>query len=278
MRKDQRLRAPAPAASVAALRKRLREAGLGRLFPEPSWRPEEGIALEPGRPLKSSAAADPSRSAPPRSGPAPTGVSRLGGDPDLPPGLDWPSGRGRKPLTFLGQIRLEDISAFSSASVLPRKGWLWFFADTLRASGSKVDCAVLHASPKASALRRRDPPWDKRENTPAVDVLDGRALRFRRALSLPLSTPAGLDDEEEESYWSLSRPEGIIHRLLGPPDAIQLSPAASGRKKEVLFLQVDSDPRFDLDWGDNGRLFILIPEADLAKGDFSRCRAVVQSH
>tara|TARA_Y100001933_G_C18929413_1_gene534666 strand:+ start:71 stop:967 length:897 start_codon:yes stop_codon:yes gene_type:complete len=56
------------------------------------------------------------------------GKSKLGGDPDLPTGTDWPTWKGR-PLAFLCQINLAEAPLDAIDLDLPRTGTLSFFAD-----------------------------------------------------------------------------------------------------------------------------------------------------
>jgi uncharacterized protein YwqG len=56
------------------------------------------------------------------------GCSRLGGQPDLPADFAWPEHEGR-PLGFLGQFSLRDLSGMPCASALPTAGHLAFFYD-----------------------------------------------------------------------------------------------------------------------------------------------------
>ena len=58
------------------------------------------------------------------------GKSHWWGFPDLPEAMDWPCGDdGETLLTFICQIRLEEIAALDPEGRLPHKGMLWFFAD-----------------------------------------------------------------------------------------------------------------------------------------------------
>ncbi|GGH68455.1 hypothetical protein GCM10007362_02480 [Saccharibacillus endophyticus] len=54
----------------------------------------------------------------------PTGRSRIGGRPDLPHEAQWPTYQG-KPLSFIAQIRLEEVPW--KPEDLPEKGLLSFF-------------------------------------------------------------------------------------------------------------------------------------------------------
>lgn len=57
------------------------------------------------------------------------GASHWWGFPDLPESLDWPCNDEGELLTFICQIRLEEIAELDTEGVLPHKGMLWFFAE-----------------------------------------------------------------------------------------------------------------------------------------------------
>ncbi len=54
------------------------------------------------------------------------GASKIGGNPDLPADFNWQHFEG-VPLTFLAQIKLEDVKPLDIDDVLPDSGWLYFF-------------------------------------------------------------------------------------------------------------------------------------------------------
>src|SRR5436305_7694173 len=58
----------------------------------------------------------------------PGGASKVGGHPDLPPGLAWPE-FGGLPQSFIAQIRLAEVKPYDAEDVLPATGMLWFFYD-----------------------------------------------------------------------------------------------------------------------------------------------------
>ena len=57
---------------------------------------------------------------------SPEGASKFGGEPDLPPGHEWPYYEG-KPLSFLAQIDLAEASKYDTEGLLPKSGILSFF-------------------------------------------------------------------------------------------------------------------------------------------------------
>ena len=58
----------------------------------------------------------------------PLGASRLGGDPDLPPHIDWPY-NGKTPLSFIAQINFADSKPHDHDDRLPASGILYLFYD-----------------------------------------------------------------------------------------------------------------------------------------------------
>ena len=58
-----------------------------------------------------------------------TGKSHWWGFPDMPEAFEWPCNNDGDLLTFVCQIRLEEIAGLDSECRLPHKGMLWFFAD-----------------------------------------------------------------------------------------------------------------------------------------------------
>src|SRR5262249_61196552 len=67
-------------------------------------------------------------------GRSPASSSKLGGEPALPPGVNWPARRNGVPLAFLAQINLADIASYACAKLLPRSGLLLFVYDNAQES------------------------------------------------------------------------------------------------------------------------------------------------
>ena len=57
-----------------------------------------------------------------------SGKSKWWGAPDLPVFVDYPTDDEGNPLTFVCQIRLEDLNGLPDAELLPGRGMLYFFA------------------------------------------------------------------------------------------------------------------------------------------------------
>ena len=57
------------------------------------------------------------------------GKSHWWGFPDLPEDFEWPCNNDGDLLTFICQIRLEEIAEYDHDCRLPHKGMIWFFAD-----------------------------------------------------------------------------------------------------------------------------------------------------
>jgi uncharacterized protein YwqG len=86
----------------------------------------------------------------------PVGNSKLGGLPDLPPGVAWPH-REDKPLEFLAQINLADVADFDREKLLPSSGLLSFFLDTRRFGANR-----------ATVLYFEGPDWQRLEKPEAL--------------------------------------------------------------------------------------------------------------
>ena len=101
------------------------------------------------------------------------GSSKIGGDPDLAAGVEWPwwldpnGGKARRPLLFFAQLNLEHAwSAAPGELNLPSSGLLSFFADFTDDGLTGIEglfgdeqegCRVLYSAPGASLERRPSP-------------------------------------------------------------------------------------------------------------------------
>ncbi len=244
----------------------------------------------------------------------PVGVSKIGGNPDLPPDTKWPT-RGDalspKPLSFIAQLRLPDVTEYDPEGVLPRSGMLYFFydADDQPWGSDPADrdsWRVVHATEHPDTLVRT-PPFGLGESA----IFKPCAVAFATEISLPGWDSATIDsldltEEEDELYNELVEriielkgiDNGPLHRLLGYPDQIQndmqlecqlsshglrANDPGAGELREgaadwVLLLQIDSDESAEMQWGDRGSIYFMIRRQDLQAHDFDNVWLILQCY
>lgn len=230
------------------------------------------------------------------------GSTRIGGTPDLPPGLDYPSTDG-KLWRFFAQIDLAAIAALQSW--LPRTGRLYFFCEG-QEHGDGV--RVLHSDAPAAELRPHVWP-EGAEFADGFDVGDaheGYKVGIDSTVSVPNLYNAGGgrligedavlleiegNDELQEAWWALEaeltgddeRRNGahlmnahVLTQHENPQE--QASREKGGLPEEwinLLTLRSDDKPGFCF-W-DAGTFTFSIHEKDLALGDFSRVHGSLES-
>lgn len=247
----------------------------------------------------------------PTQGALAVGQSRIGGLPDLPPDLAWPVHDG-KPMMFLAQLDLAAVRGSLPRSPLPASGHLWFFYscaqpwgfDPQDAGGSRV----IFRSDGAS-LAPSTPP----SGLPAEARFPACAVSFKAYDDLPdldgEVLPPPLDDEKAERYVEIrtflaSGGSGPSHKLLGFADPIQgpmelecqlvtnglycgdpsgfkdprATALAAGSSDWQPLLQIDSDERARMMWGDAGRLYFWMRAADLREQRFERAWLILQCY
>jgi Domain of unknown function (DUF1963) len=175
-----------------------------------------------------------------RRGP-PTGRSKLGGLPDLPPRTDWPR-RGQKPLAFIAQLDLSEVGAYVRDPVLPTTGLLSFFYEAdLWTSGNSPDdrgawrvllstAQLVSQSPPALAPGAAPQGYD-----PATWGFEEAGVAFVPRISLPeaehiLTERLGVGPDDYQAYNALMDELRQAHSLagltqvLGYPAEIQHDP------------------------------------------------------
>lgn len=219
------------------------------------------------------------------------GFSKMGGDPDLPTGVEWPQG-AEGPFGFLLQIDLAEAHRHGGPDWLPPSGALYAFRDDRWGYADQV--RILHAPDGERAPR--SPPAD----VPRTWRHPQRPVTLAPETSLPSllwlgEEVVGLDPQHPA--WSLI-PDlpcapGPRHQLGGYPDEIQdewlpmvcefesrglsyrhgqhIPPGLEEASESWrLLLQIDSDDRLKMNWGGGGMLYVFVREEDARSGDFSR--------
>jgi uncharacterized protein YwqG len=237
------------------------------------------------------------------------GSSRLGGQPDLPEGLMWPS-RQDKPMSFVAQICLEDVAGFVPAQKLPSSGTLAFFYDASQGvNGTSPDdrsgWSVIFFEP-AAPLKTTPFPHE----LPQPARFKPLTLEFHSEWTLPVN-PQQVDpglqwsERDQRAYEALLREfrgpgdrKIPFHRMFGWPDQIQddmqlqaammtsgvTSPAdprlkdiASTKANWKLLLQIDSDERAGMRWASYGMIYDWITDQDLKDRQFNQTWLILQS-
>ncbi len=184
-------------------------------------------------------------SSPPSALPLPLGASRLGGLPDLPPALDWPTWKG-VPMVFLAQIQLQEVVPYDVEQLLPTCGFLFFFCQSqglLQAPDTKVWGYIDPYEPESWRVLFFDGNRADLHTTRAPEglareaLLPGCTLHFGPALTLPplesaLIASLHLGKEDLMQYMDLLWTFNTIflgtgdnvyhhHQLLGHPLQLQ---------------------------------------------------------
>ncbi len=242
----------------------------------------------------------------------PIGASKVGGYPDLPPDVPWPSRPGA--LRLVAQFNLGEVAPYDRAGVLPTHGLLSFFepddveGDDDARTGSDEgpwEWRVLYHPSDPATFVRHDPP-------PPLDrlyIYGPCAVRYAAQLTLPDTDspevwPLGLNEVECDALWTLNLDtnhgawEEGGHHLLGYPANLEGSSfrffdregqgigTGGGipdveRAREVernavrrwrLLLQLTSSSDAGFDWDGGGLLHVGIEREALRVHDFSYVR------
>ena len=168
------------------------------------------------------------------------GGSRIGGIPDLPPEIDWPWGKlevakkkffgfGKsartlveKPMSFIAQINLSEMTDFDTSMTLPHAGILYFFYDS--------EQSVWGFDPKDASMFKvlfytgsidRLRPTEFPEGLEKRGRFKGSRLEMRSETSIP-STDHEVYDElsEDDLDWFMDEfyKEEEIHKIGGYAD------------------------------------------------------------
>ncbi len=242
------------------------------------------------------------------------GDSRIGGLPDLPRGMKWPWIEDR-PLVFLAQLDLDEVTLLDDEGILPRTGFLWFFYDALEYKSPddatwRGGARVLYRDVERAELVPATLPEHPKMPAPFPALaLTLESERVLPSLETPFFTLLDPSPEAQHGFGTFSwhydetDPERPIHRLLGYATPLQGDPYlevqahAIGEKFENwddagerergirrdatrwrLLLQIDSEPDNSLLHQDGGYYYFFIPEEALRAGRFEEAWGILQCH
>jgi uncharacterized protein YwqG len=243
------------------------------------------------------------------AGVIPPQASKLGGKPWLPRDFQWPVYESDeiRPLAFLCQINLEEVSPYDRDRVLPTKGMLYFFYE--------CDAFCWGFDPKDKGCARvfyfEDTddfaPMELPEGLDDDYIVPEMAVQFKAQPSYPkyeeLEYHSSMECDWDEYDEALARMgvdmDAENHKLLGYADIIQNEMLSEcervtrgiycgdpsgyqnasedeeasilrGAKDWILLLQLTTleNEDFELMWGDCGMLYFYIKRQDLAARRF----------
>lgn len=84
------------------------------------------------------------------------GNSRVAGEPDLPPGFEWPLTDDGEPMSFIAQLDLESVYPQDTQQLLPSTGILYFFMGDMQ-QARNIAHKVIYVADK-TGLQRTAPP------------------------------------------------------------------------------------------------------------------------
>ena len=203
-----------------------------------------------------------------------TGVSKLGGSPDLPKGMPYPVNDKSGFYEFVAQINLEETAPFDKEGLLPKKGILSFFYD--KKSGQSK---VFYFEDKNLEMVIMPKDSGAEEFFPA-------RLRFIPSVSLPVFGQKNIDEdffdteEDFEKFLDISEFDGKV-KIFGYADAADERNIEEEHDKPLkLLLQVPSLEETNMKWGGEetteASIYFWIEENDLKNRRFDKVFCVLQ--
>ena len=186
--------------------------------------------------------------------------SKWWGNPDVPEGLDIPDD-----LTFICQIRCDEIAAFDKDNMLPHKGMLYFFA------------AIDYYFGNFDSYCPTDLYWSN-EDVKVFYVEDIDNQTFEQIVFVDDDdNPVAM--KEMKIVFSVSGPMCDTNKMLGEPYNREWEDWDEPYNGWIELLQVDSDDYEDgsLNFMDWGMLHFLINLNDLKNKDFTKVTSTICS-
>ena len=236
------------------------------------------------------------------------GKSKIGGQPELPANWEWPNDEKGNPLSFIGQINLEELKMFGLKDI-PESGLLSFFYSGTQESWGfdpkDKDSFKLIYTSEPKGLIKYDFPNDLDEYSRFTENI----IEFKQSISLPNwedeRVSAVLNEKEMDAYLNIWDHDNFIYKFLGYSNNIQgqmelecelvtnglylgdaggyNDPRAKELEKNAddwtLLMQIDSDhENTGMMWGDSGMLYFWIKTEDLKNQNFNNGWCILQCY
>jgi len=236
------------------------------------------------------------------------GTSKLGGMPLVSVDFQWPRWNDA-PLAFIAQLDLASLPHLEQMKDLPESGFLYFFYDkgqsTWGFDPQDVGSWRVIYSEDANDLNEATPPL----GFTSEFIYKETFVSFQTMISYPSLERLGIDFrilpesdyDMEYKLYSQTLDNSPMHQFGGFPNAVQADNmefesqlAFNGlylgkgypdsinedltvcSKDWQLLLQVDTDDKTGMMWGDCGRLYFWIRRQELAERDFSKVWMILQ--
>ena len=252
------------------------------------------------------------------------GKSKIGGKPDTPSDFNWPYYSGNvngvgenknRPLSFLAQINLSDVTEYDKDGVLPKNGVLSFFYEletmTWGFDPADLGSAKVFYFCDTEELSETEFPNDLEDDY----ILPELQINFSEHISLPNYEEALLDDkygwDDYDEYVSEAGYDyddmGERIKLLGYPDVIQnpmqeqcetvnrgykvgssedyavipkdvIASIKENADDWMLLFQMGTieNDEYELMFGDCGHIYFWIRKADLLAKNFNNAWLILQ--
>lgn len=205
-----------------------------------------------------------------------------------------------KSLSFIAQINLAEIAPLDSENLLPKSGMLYFFYSAEQEvwgfdNSDKNKFKVLYFEGNINELARTAYPID----LPEYSRFKPCAVTAAPEISFPPYEHEVYQEfqaQERDKFWTEIYEDGNINKVLGYSDNIQsemelecelvtnglycgdstgyndprANELAPNAKNWRLLLQIDSNEKNEMMWGDCGRLYFWIKIDDLVNRRFDK--------
>ncbi|HMR06516.1 MAG TPA: DUF1963 domain-containing protein [Polyangiaceae bacterium] len=214
----------------------------------------------------------------------PVGTSKLGGTPDLPNTLTWPTNGDDKLLAFLGQIDLASLP--QSGLPLPPVGMLYVFSDQESGDnnphwlGLYTEGGQLHPHPVPEPESFADENQDEPFGQLAI-------VRATASVSLPspLDNLVRVADNDADAYGELvqaflhdSRQKEPTSRMFGYADGHGDPVGQTDRELIICVQSFFANKRAFMNFWDAGSMTLTAARAPLQRGEIVDTRATLFSH
>lgn len=233
--------------------------------------------------------------------------SKFGGKPVAGSGFEWPMSNG-KPMAFLAQIDLSEMSSAYSCDWLSKEGLLLFFydlnemawgfdpkdrgkwcvlyqphADTVMDYPESLEDGYKITESYISAKRVEVLPHYEDPSIEALELSDVEVdtyIDFKAEEDeYPHHQIGGLPTPIQGNYMDLEAQLASNGVYVGGPDGYESDEAKrleGGAKDWRLLFQFDSDDELDIMWGDCGMIYFWIQEDKAKRNQFDNTWLILQ--